>query len=30
MNCNYCGKQIKKDWLWCPYCGEEITVNMEG
>jgi HSP20 family molecular chaperone IbpA len=24
MKCKNCGKEVKKDWRYCPYCGEEI------
>lgn len=23
--CKRCGRKLKDDWLFCPYCGEEIT-----
>ena len=28
MFCSKCGKEISEDWKACPYCGNEINVNV--
>ena len=28
MFCSKCGKEISEDWKACPYCGNEINVNI--
>ncbi|GEM_PF-1160848 len=25
MKCKYCGRELKPDFVYCPYCGEKIT-----
>lgn len=27
MNCEFCGKEISKDFLLCPYCGKKLRVH---
>ncbi|MCD6576273.1 MAG: zinc ribbon domain-containing protein [Nanoarchaeota archaeon] len=28
MRCKKCGREVKKDWKYCPYCGEKLKFRI--